>query len=115
MAEPTNPTTTPAKKVVSQEKLRRYLELTTLMYELNDLREQLLTAFDAGAIAEDGDLVAHFFVDFKAPFTGKKVCEALGLTWRQVQELRHTVSMSRYRRLRVYPCSSPAAQSVLAR
>src|SRR5262245_31716384 len=114
MASPSTPPATPQPQVVSQEALRRYLELTPLAREFESLQKQLLAAFDSGAVAEDGDLIAHFYVTEEQQFSGRKVCEALGLTEEQARQLRAAVPPTRFRRLRVHDRRGPRTQARLA-
>jgi hypothetical protein len=105
----------PATKVVTQEKLQRDRELVPLYREFIDRRNELLLAFDQGATAEDGELFPDFFTTEELVLSGKKVCKALGLNWKEIHELWKKLPATRFRHLRVYPRSSAQAQHLLAK
>lgn len=87
--------------VISQDMLRRYLELQPLVYEFNGLRRKLRAALAAGASVEPGDLNTFLEVWAAHRLTHDYLFAKLGLTERQVADLRKTCPTIKQHILRV--------------
>jgi hypothetical protein len=99
---------------VSQQDLARLHALAPLAHEYDTLRHRIVSALDDGAVPEAGDFLVDFRVDEEPLLTVKKLADALGLTWRQLRDLRDSVPPTRFRRLRVFDRRDPGTQAPLA-